>query len=48
MMICEMNKCEATATIEKWDCCEGSQFYCSTHNWDGATTEFCDWEDIAI
>ena len=48
MIICEMNKCEAPAMVEKWDCCEGSQFYCSNHNWDGGTNESCDWEDIPL
>lgn len=44
MMICEMTKCEAPATVAHWDCCEGWEHFCSDHNWNGGTTEHCDWE----
>lgn len=40
--------CGNTATVEKWDCCEGTQVYCSECVWDGGTTEYCEWSNQAL
>ena len=40
--------CGKTATVEKWDCCEGTQFYCSECVWDGGQTSYCEWANYDL
>lgn len=46
--LCEMPNCQSIATVEKWDCCEGTQYYCSECVWDGGATISCEWANYDL
>ena len=41
--MCSGYECNNVATVQHWDCCDGTSNYCDSCVWDGGQTAMCDW-----